>query len=201
MPTIRILVCADVDLKSCSDLCEYILQQEKQKFDPSMIDMVLVCGPLASESDTESFCPVLRPTEDPHQHHDYPAFLSPFLESREKAAARQGLITACLSQLENIVCRVVFVAGATDPRSTSNTMRMTPNSRNIEQQWLRIVPGLGCAGLRYLDGMNALLEELGAPSKNEEEEGNSPDGDSDSSRSSSSAVVSLVEKIRALPER
>ena len=73
--------------------------------------------------------------------------------SPEENAAMEGLMTATLSQLESIVCRVVFVPGNTDPIALPNKQnkRLTPNSRNLHKQWMPLGPGLGCAGLLHLD--------------------------------------------------
>ena len=89
-------------------------------------------------------------------------FSYPYKRTQEETAALEGLMTATLSQLESIVCRVVFVPGHTDPITTITTSsssscsyrkerRLTPNSRNIHQHWMPLSPGLGCAGLLYLD--------------------------------------------------
>lgn len=73
--------------------------------------------------------------------------------SPEENAAMEGLMTATLSQLESIVCRVVFIPGNTDPIALPNKQnkRLTPNSRNLHKQWMPLGPGLGCAGLLHLD--------------------------------------------------
>ena len=78
-------------------------------------------------------------------------------------------MTAALSQLESIVCRVVFVPGKTDPLTTitssvsslayTKERRLTPNSRNIHQNWMPLSPGLGCAGLSFLDGQRLLQQQ------------------------------------------
>jgi hypothetical protein len=63
----------------------------------------------------------------------------------------EGLMSAALSQLESIVCRVVFLPHpTTDPCTTLNKkethLRLTPNSVNVEQRWLQLAPGIGCCG-------------------------------------------------------
>ena len=107
-----------------------------------------------------------------------------FWRSREETSALEGLMTAALSQLESIVCRVVYCPGASDPLTTllhhrggtdtgttttaatsalddhptdsraPRPKRLTPNSRNIHQQWLPLAPGIGCAALLYLDNQH-----------------------------------------------
>ena len=110
----------------------------------------------------------------------------PYKRCREETAAMEGLVTAAISQLESIVCRVlVLPGGKTDPitltvgndayeekeengadfreivddndgglgSSSGNfhECRLTPNSRNIHQRWIPLAPGLGIAGLAYLE--------------------------------------------------
>lgn len=97
---------------------------------------------------------------------------TPFFRSNEENAALEGSMTATLSQLESIVCRLLFCPGASDPLTTFSPSatnqsllklnrqqydRLTPNSRNINQQWLPLAPGLGCGGLFYLDSLSELL--------------------------------------------
>ena len=152
-PTIRVLVVADLDLPSAAALAEYTLQQRNQVFDASRIDLCIACGPFARDED-------LRPYQSRRhrKRNNKTVQQSPFVRSREETAALEGLVTAALSQLENIVCRVVFCPGSTDPITTillgddgREKLRMTPNSRNVHQQWLPLAPSLGCAGLLYLN--------------------------------------------------
>lgn len=102
--------------------------------------------------------------------------LRPFLRSHEKSSALEGLMTAALSQLESIVCRVVYCPGFNDPITTIlptlrhsksgfghpepfTYHRLTPNSRNINQQWLPLAGGLGCAALFFIDGIETLIND------------------------------------------
>ena len=76
--------------------------------------------------------------------------------SAEREAAKEGLVTAVLSQLEYVVCRVAYVTGPGDPlpipttaqseatatvtaTATTKTRkkRLTPNSRDVGDGWLR----------------------------------------------------------------
>lgn len=150
-PSIRLLVCADVDLQSSSALSEYMLQQKL--FDPSTIDMVLVAGPLTSAREETSFLPITGDSTTSNNTSTLPPYVRPFLETPEQTAARLGMVTACLSQLENIVCRVAYLPGTSDPR-TATTLRLTPNSRCLQGEWLRLAPGLGCGGLTYIQNFN-----------------------------------------------
>ena len=116
---------------------------------------------------------------------------TPLFRTREQTAALEGLMTATLSQLENIVCRVVYCPGSSDPltclihhqhlRETAvpvpsqepqiqqstpvhhpppqQPRRLTPNSRNLHQQWLPLAPGLGAAALLYLDCSERIVRE------------------------------------------
>ena len=81
--------------------------------------------------------------------------------SPEWIAACEGLVTGALSQLESIVCRVLFVpAIGHDPITTTTTttttttstsqpyeLRLTPNARNIQSKLLPLAPRLGCIGV------------------------------------------------------
>lgn len=152
-PSIRILVVADADLQSAASLAEFTLMQNGKLFEASMLDLCLACGPFSCEDD---LLPYLQPNSPMEQH------------SREGTIALEGLVTSALSQLESIVCRVLYIPGPTDPltllmkNEQEQHKRLTPNSRNVHQQWLPLVPGLGCAGLSFLDEENAALEsELG----------------------------------------
>ncbi|CAB9498371.1 expressed unknown protein [Seminavis robusta] len=176
-PTIRILLVSDIDLPSASALAEYTLLQNNQVFDASRIDLCIACGPFCRDED---LLPYLRGKqrkrlqdllEDERKRNNKqqlnggnrtsPAWSSVFFRSREETAALEGLVTAAISQLESIVCRVVFCPGNTDPLTTSTSaedLRFTPNSRNIHRQWLPLAPGLGCAGLLFLDAPNGVLQ-------------------------------------------
>jgi len=173
-PSIRILLVSDVDLPSASALAEYTLLQNNQVFDASRIDLCIACGPFCREED---LLPYLKgKSRKQFQHlfeedtsrntgnHHHPnkaknsrssaSWSSVFFRSPEETAAMEGLVTAAISQLESIVCRVVFCPGSTDPMTTSasaSELRFTPNSRNVHRQWLPLAPGLGCAGLLFLD--------------------------------------------------
>lgn len=152
LPTIRVLVVADLDLPSAAALAEYTLQQRNQVFDASRIDLCIACGPFSRDEDLRAYR-----SRRQQKRTNKTVQQSPFVRSREETAALEGLVTAALSQLENIVCRVVFCPGSTDPITTilpgddgREKLRLTPNSRNIHQQWIPLAPSLGCAGLLYL---------------------------------------------------
>jgi hypothetical protein len=109
---------------------------------------------------------------------------TPFFRTREQTSALEGLLTATLSQLENIVCRVVYCPGSTDPitsclgqaavpneelgassaahHQSHHPRRYTPNSRNLHRQWLPLAPGLGTAALLYLDCSDDLVQDATA---------------------------------------
>jgi hypothetical protein len=235
LPTIRILVVADIDLPSASWLAEYTLQQQRGKnqskiiFDAGRIDLCIACGSFCRDDDLRPYQSLAnqlqqqkarrshaaQQQQQQQQHQQWCINNTPFFRSREETAALEGLLTASLSQLESIVCRVIYCPGATDPLTTlvspstassnssssngnnrtssetaasarravesasfpysmpprqqtsssispttssleqkrraAESLRLTPNSRNIHQQWLPMAPGLGCAGLLYLE--------------------------------------------------
>lgn len=160
--TFRILVVADVDLSSTSALAEYTLQQKNQVFDASRIDLCIACGPFCRDQD---LLPYLRGKQKAarqnlhaSQSKSSETANTPFFRSQEETVALEGLMTAALSQLESIVCRVVYCPGSSDPLTTLlSAKRLTPNSRNVHRQWLPMVPGLGCAALFYLDAPQILM--------------------------------------------
>jgi hypothetical protein len=184
---------SDVDLPSASALAEYTLLQNNQVFDASRIDLCIACGPFCRDED---LLPYLKGKQrkqlqhifeddrnhgrnrSSHSSNNYnqqqrgssrsSAWSSVFFRSQEETAAMEGLVTAAISQLESIVCRVVFCPGSTDPISTSTSaeeMRFTPNSRNIHRQWLPLAPGLGCAGLLFLDAPGGSLQVKTPPGR------------------------------------
>lgn len=166
---LRILVVADVDLPSVSALAEFTLQQNNLVFDASMVDLCIACGSFARDED---LLPYLRGQQErrmkdrqSNNQHDSASSgawtAAPFFRSREETAALEGLMTAALSQLESIVCRVVYCPGSEDPVTTlftDRSRRLTPNSRNVHQQWLPLAPGIGCTALLYLDSFDAAIK-------------------------------------------
>lgn len=273
LPTITMLVCADIDLQSASELAEYTLRQQQHRnnsgsmnyrtpFDAHAIDLIVVAGPctrgegdlhyyssdgggggggsnggrrshslsgsgndrtgnfnhdndnnirntisstrsnshrqwkaarrrerlsastaLTAQTDKQSKSFSASQDEqdtteldDDDDNYDDDG-LSPFFRTKEESIGLQGILTAAISQLESIVCRVVYCPGWQDPLTIlqqhqphpphngpppfaaprSLAKRLTPNSRNIHQQWLPLAPGLGCAGLFYLDGIDKLV--------------------------------------------
>ncbi|GKY91122.1 hypothetical protein MPSEU_000085000 [Mayamaea pseudoterrestris] len=160
---LRILVVADLDLPSASALAEYSLQQNNFSIDASMVDLCIACGSFARNED---LMPYLRGKQACLQlcrQQEVPGVraTTPFFRSREDTAALEGIMTAALSQLESIVCRVVYCPGSQDPVTTLFADRsrwLTPNSRNIHQQWLPLAPGIGCAALLYLDSAETAVK-------------------------------------------
>lgn len=159
LPTIRILVVADIDLSSASALAEYTLQQRNQVFDASRIDLCIACGSFGREEDLLPY--LSGKARERLKEYLTKSTGTPFFRSREETAALEGLVTASLSQLESIVCRVVYCPGSSDPLSVllpRESRRLTPNSRNINQQWLPLCPALGVAGLLYLESPEQAMQ-------------------------------------------
>jgi len=158
-PTLRILVVADLDLKSAAALAEFALREGQNdgshhhqndstssRLKDGNIDLCVVCGPFIHHHSSEnSIMKENNFTED--------GFPGKNEMTRQDMCANEGIITGILSQLESIVCRVLFVPLAVqDPLSTSDTLairheRLTPNARNIQRRWMPLAPGLGCTGL------------------------------------------------------
>lgn len=170
LPTLRVLVVADVDLNAASALAEYTIQQKNKVFDASRIDLIIACGSFCRDDDLRPYLvgkqrqEARRRSQQQQKQSQTNSSLksssTPFFRSREDTAALEGLFTAALSQLESIVCRVVYCPGATDPLTTivsDRPNRLTPNSRNVHQQWMPIAPGLGCAALLYFEAPERVL--------------------------------------------
>jgi hypothetical protein len=190
-PSISILVCADFDLKSTAALAEYSLQQKNEIFDAKSIDLIVAAGPSHCNTEISKYyqgnnrLKFMKSLNTFHcnryrnclsERHGEPSYTEdngrrrapgisstePFFRSKEESAALEGLITASLSQLESIVCRVVYCPGWNDPISLlqqkPNNKRLTSHSQNIHQQYLPLAPGLGCAGLFYLDHAKNLMD-------------------------------------------
>eukprot|EP00548_Thalassiothrix_antarctica_P014950 CAMPEP_0194173076 /NCGR_PEP_ID=MMETSP0154-20130528/7458_1 /TAXON_ID=1049557 /ORGANISM="Thalassiothrix antarctica, Strain L6-D1" /LENGTH=303 /DNA_ID=CAMNT_0038885995 /DNA_START=55 /DNA_END=963 /DNA_ORIENTATION=+ len=138
-----LLVVADLDLPSASALAEDALCHLPDG--GTLIDCVCACGPFVDQfTDLQPY--MTSPSK----------IVQP---SPELTHALEGLVTGCLSQLENIVCRVVWVPSVKqDPTSLflrqsskisrqTTQQRLTPNSRNVHQECLPLAPGLSCYGL------------------------------------------------------
>lgn len=185
VPTIRILVVADLDLQCASALAEAaLLSSDSDTEDNPLrkVDLCIACGPFCRPDELNSYYqgrqrrlrsrpgPSYPETHWRHEQRPYhpsasshqpPLITSPYKQqqfpskpikrSLEENSALEGLMTAALSQLESIVCRVLYIPGETDPIFRKMKRRLTPNSRNLHQQWMPICPGLGCAGLLHLD--------------------------------------------------
>jgi hypothetical protein len=183
-PVLRILVVADVDLPSASALAEFSLQQNNLVFDASMMDLCIACGSFARDED---LLPYLKGnTRESRQNEQRECTgawtATPFFRSREETAALEGLMTGALSQLESIVCRVVYCPGSEDPVTTlfsDRYRRLTPNSRNIYQQWMPLAPGIGCAALLYLDSAEAAMKNASSPRSRVNDDNEDDDDTSD----------------------
>lgn len=172
-PTLKLLVCGDVDIDSSSALVEYTLQQ--CEFDMGLIDLVVAVGPFVEEGDLDRY---IRLSGRGHcqrgqrRNHSHPASyfhgknvhesMLPLLRSYEDSCAMEGIVTSVLAQLENIVCRVVYCPGPSDPVTILRdpSRRLTSNSRNIHKRSLALVPGLAVAGLVYFDRVDEMVREL-----------------------------------------
>lgn len=139
-PTLRILAVADIDLASAAALAEYALHESE--LGGGNVDLCIACGPFVRDEDMrkrylQGKSKFRRKERAPHER------------TREETAALEGLMSGALSQLESIVCRVVFCPHPTDPSTTlfkPEHLRLTPSSCNVHQRWLQLAPGIGCSG-------------------------------------------------------
>lgn len=190
VPTIQILVVSDIDLSSASELAEYALEQ-KNVFDASRIDLCIALGPFCRDNDLMSYLTGRQQRkrffarQERYQQQEISSddtaeeslssgdTWSSFFRSREDTAALEGLMTAAISQLESIVCRVLYIPGCLDPLTTFlSPMRLTPNSHNVHKQWLPLAPGLGCGGLLYMDSLPTAITDLYSNYRNDKNKPN-----------------------------
>lgn len=151
---VRILVVSDVDIRSAARLAEFAIHDPDfsnsltaDQRDPyAGVDLCIACGPFG--------------------HNDHPSEVlanttseTPRVRTREEEAASEGFMTCALSQLENIVCRLLYVpCQGKDPRSTcldngdDHHMRLTPNSRNVHNRMLKILKGIDVIGISTKSG-------------------------------------------------
>lgn len=105
-----------------SDLDNASASRLSEKFVPisPQFDAIIVCGPMV---------------------HDMT------YQSKEEQAIALGDIASILAQLENIVCRVVFLPSEEDPPSVlTNQMHLTPNSIGIHGRRLNLTSELFVMG-------------------------------------------------------
>jgi hypothetical protein len=91
-----------------------------------MFDACIICGPFTHRSIT----------------------------SPEDEAIAIGDMASIIAQFENIVCRVVYIAGDNDPiRTLSDQLCLTPNSVNIHARSLPLINGLYLSGFTEKDSV------------------------------------------------
>lgn len=241
-PSISVLVCADFDLKSTAALAEYSLQQQNEIFDANSIDLIVAAGPSNGDTEMLKYYQgnnkfkylqnrdskySNRSQNGPSESHLDPSYekvsglgnapglssTEPFFRSKEESAALEGLITASLSQLESIVCRVVYCPGWNDPMSLFQQQpshkRLTSHSHNVHQHYLPLAPGLGCAGLFYLDHTEQLIEHYKRNQSNisntrngdnnNDQQNNGDDEDSESSEQEDGSAL-LSDQLKKLQQ-
>jgi len=243
MPTVTILVVADIDLASTTALAEYLLMQQQTRQRPqhqrsttataAMIDLIIAAGPCTRDEDLLTYCQgsaqraKYKGRQQQHQQHvatTHPPPPPPYYatttdstgncsssnnnstiimtRSRETSSALEGLMTAALSQLESIVCRVVYCPGFSDPLTVVlDNKRLTPNSRNLHRQWLPLVPGLGCAGLFYLDGTEHIMAQYYSSATAAAYHDEDDEGSSDSDEVGENTVMVLAEQLKKMQQR
>jgi len=92
---IRFMCVYDIDIESCSQLAEYLINKDHQ------IDCILVCGPMIGDQQPVSTFAksVTKPSEA--QGMDYIRFVR-----------QSGDASSAIAVLESIVCRIVFIPSA-----------------------------------------------------------------------------------------
>ena len=90
-------------------------------------DAIVVCGPFSADATEE-------------------------IKSKEADALALGDMSSTLAQLENIVCRVIYLPAEWDPRSAlEEELHLTPNTVNIHGREMPLVAGLNIAGLTEIE--------------------------------------------------
>ena len=164
---LRLLVLSDVSLPSASKLAEYFLfNSEKFK----AVDLIVVAGNVNCQgggdwgevggvnSFGESDLSGGGGCDDAHG-------------VRQRKASDIGVMSGILSQLETIVCRVLYVPGERDPVEVSvnngekDCMRLTPNSRNASGLYFKVCRDLGVIGYEERRRLNASSGKVGGASR------------------------------------
>lgn len=137
----RFLVVCDVDSASVAKLAEKYVCGSVDGVKPEF-DAVILLGPFVGSS--------------------------PYLASPEGEAAAEGEMGSLIAQLENIVCRVVYLPSSSDPiRSVTDQLHLTPNSVNIHARAMPLIDGLYIAGFTELKS-NILDDQSGIDSDDED---------------------------------
>ncbi|GMH94163.1 hypothetical protein TrVE_jg1246 [Triparma verrucosa] len=132
---------------------------------PTNPNILLLSSPTLELSSRLSETFLLSPLSPPEGFPDLTIVLGPFLPlpptlpSPEHLAATTGTITSTLSQLENIVCRLLYLPSPLDPPQPSST-RLTPNSRNITKLKLPLTTSITITGLVQRLNVASVLTSL-----------------------------------------
>jgi hypothetical protein len=150
----------------CLSNMEFFFQER-----PSTVNILLVF-----DVDTHSASLLAERFVPSKPQFDMVIVVGPFsrapLTSKEEVATTEGDIASTLAQLENIVCRVVYLSGESDPPSTLiEQLHLTPNSVNIYARKLDLREGL------YISGFTETGENL-HEGRMPEDVDRSPDSDS-----------------------
>lgn len=117
--TIKILILADVDIFSVSQLTEKLIKTKHE------IDCIILLGPF----------------------HDVSSKQVPESNIQEKVSQDLANIAQIIAQLENIVCRVIYLSSEQDPvKSMTEQLHLTPNSVNIYGRSMSLLDGLFISG-------------------------------------------------------
>lgn len=136
----RVLVVCDVDSASAAKLTERYVCGSVDGVKPEF-EAVILLGPFVGSS----------------QSHASP----------EGEAITEGEMASLIAQLENIVCRVVYLPSSSDPiRSVTDQLHLTPNSVNIHARAMPLIDGLYIAGFTEMQS-NLLDAQSGEDSENE----------------------------------
>eukprot|EP01041_Mallomonas_annulata_P011834 gene11834-24814_t len=129
---------------------------------PPHIDCCIVCGPFT--------------------HSD--------IVTREDEAVAEGDMASTIAQLENIVCRVVYLPSDRDPvTSLAEQLNLTPNSVCIHARMMTLIDGL------YIAGFAEKQESLAASSTDGPDVMDDIDDDTDAYDVKSSSTMNIIHEI------
>ena len=154
---VRLLVVSDVDIRSAAELADFAVRDAdfnnslnvKSSVDGENdvysdgIDLCLACGPFVRKSGALN--ENLNDASDSTENCDMPLELD---------IANEGVMSCVLAQLENIVCRLLYVPCKTydslrthSDYESNEAPNLTPNSRNVNNIMLPTLYGLGVSGI------------------------------------------------------
>ena len=134
--SLKLLLLSDIDVESVTNLAENMIRSEEYQY-----DAIIVCGPF-----NQTTIDVFKKKNSKTNNDVMKDFTS------EQEGILVGELSTALAQLENIVCRVIYLSSEVDPKCILNEqMHLTPNSVNINKRHLPLVKGLNLSGITEVE--------------------------------------------------